>query len=42
MAYLEAITGIFYTTVLVASLIGMRLAHHSGPAHDKHPSENDK
>jgi hypothetical protein len=42
MAYLEAITGIFYTTVLVASLIGMRLAHHSGPANDQHPSENEK
>ena len=26
LAYLEAVTGIFYTTVLVASLIGMRLA----------------
>jgi hypothetical protein len=29
LAYMEAITGIFYTTVLVASLIGMRLAHYS-------------
>ena len=28
LAYMEAITGIFYTTVLVASLIGMRLAQH--------------
>lgn len=26
LAYMEAITGIFYTTVLVASLIGLRLA----------------
>ena len=26
LAYMEAITGVFYTTVLVASLIGMRLA----------------
>ena len=29
LAYMEAITGIFYTTVLVASLIGMRLAQHT-------------
>jgi voltage-gated potassium channel len=29
LAYMEAITGIFYTTVLVASLIGVRLAHAS-------------
>jgi len=42
MAYMEAITGIFYTTVLVASLIGMRMAHHSSHAHDQHPSENEK
>lgn len=28
MAYIEAITGIFYTTVLVASLIGMRLSSY--------------
>ena len=28
LAYMEAITGIFYTTILVASLIGMRLAHY--------------
>jgi hypothetical protein len=26
MAFMEAVTGVFYTTVLVASLIGMRLA----------------
>ena len=26
MAYMESVTGIFYTTVLVASLIGIRLA----------------
>ena len=26
LAYMEAITGIFYTTILVASLIGVRLA----------------
>ena len=30
LAYMEALTGIFYTTVLVASLIGMRLAHFAG------------
>lgn len=29
LAYIEAIVGIFYTTILVASLIGMRLAHYS-------------
>ncbi|NCF18074.1 MAG: two pore domain potassium channel family protein [Haliea sp.] len=29
MSYLEAVTGVFYTTVLVASLIGIRLAHYS-------------
>ena len=29
LAYMEAITGVFYTTVLVASLIGMRLAAYS-------------
>lgn len=29
MALMQAITGIFYTTILVASLIGMRLAQHS-------------
>ena len=29
LAYMQAITGIFYTTVLVASLIGMQLAHYS-------------
>ena len=28
LAYAEAVTGVFYTTVLVASLIGMRLAHY--------------
>ena len=28
MAYMESITGIFYTTVLVASLIGIRLASY--------------
>ncbi len=26
MAYMEGITGIFYTTILVASLLGVRLA----------------
>jgi hypothetical protein len=29
LAFMEAITGVFYTTILVASLIGMRLAHYS-------------
>ena len=28
LAYMEAVAGIFYTTVLVASLIGMQLASH--------------
>ena len=30
LAYMESLTGIFYTTVLVASLIGMRLASFGG------------
>jgi voltage-gated potassium channel len=34
MAYMESITGIFYTTVLVASLIGIRLASY-------HPKETE-
>jgi voltage-gated potassium channel len=34
LAYMESITGIFYTTVLVASLIGIRLAGY-------HPEEDD-
>ena len=29
LAFMEAITGVFYTTILVASLIGMRLAQHT-------------
>ena len=35
MAYMESITGIFYTTVLVASLIGIRLASY-------HPDETEE
>jgi hypothetical protein len=35
MAYMESITGIFYTTVLVASLIGIRLAGY-------HPEETEE
>ena len=39
LAYMEAVVGIFYTTILVASLIGMRLAHYgetgSGRAGDR-------
>jgi voltage-gated potassium channel len=31
LAYMEAITGIFYTTILVASLLGVRLAGDSEP-----------
>lgn len=31
LAYMEAITGIFYTTILVASLLGVRLASDSVP-----------
>ena len=29
LAFMEAITGVFYTTILVASLIGMRLVQHT-------------
>jgi len=32
LAYMEGITSIFYTTILVASLIGVRLAGGSAPA----------
>jgi len=32
LAYMEGITGIFYTTILVASLIGVRLAGNPAPA----------
>lgn len=35
MAYMESITGLFYTTVLVASLIGIRLASY-------HPEETEE
>ena len=28
LAYMQSITGVFYTTVLVASLIGMRLSEY--------------
>ena len=38
MAYMEAIVGIFYTTILVASLIGLRLAQHQD---ETHPPQND-
>ena len=31
LAYMEGITGIFYTTVLVASLLGVRLANDPAP-----------
>ena len=31
LAYMEGITGIFYTTVLVASLLGVRLANEPAP-----------
>jgi voltage-gated potassium channel len=34
LAYMESITGIFYTTVLVASLIGIRLASYHPEDHD--------
>lgn len=39
MAYMESITGIFYTTVLVASLIGIRLASHHPENENHEPSE---
>ena len=34
LAYMEAITGIFFTTILVASLIGLRLASYTNKPHD--------
>lgn len=36
LAYMEGITGIFYTTILVASLIGMRLARYSEKISEEH------
>ena len=39
LAYMEAITGIFFTTVLVASLIGLRLASYRPDSTDS--SEDD-
>lgn len=39
LAYMEATTGIFYTTVLVASLIGIRLANFTEV---KHMKDKDK
>ena len=41
LAYMEAITGIFYTTVLVASLIGMRLAHYGEKTHHEHEDPDE-
>ena len=40
LAYMEAITGIFYTTVLVASLIGMRMAHYTEKIHHEHDDQD--
>lgn len=34
LAYMESITGVFYTTVLVASLIGAHLSHKTGSAEE--------
>ena len=34
LAYMEAVAGIFYTTVLVASLIGMQLAGHKASSQE--------
>jgi voltage-gated potassium channel len=42
LALMEAITGVFYTTILVASLIGMRLAHYSGRSSDDNDAAQDK
>lgn len=41
LGYIEAISGIFYTTILVASLIGMRLAHHEHETSSPTPSSED-
>jgi voltage-gated potassium channel len=38
-AYMESITGIFYTTVLVASLIGIRLANYQPREETDEPAE---
>ena len=40
LAYMEAITGIFFTTVLVASLIGLRLASYR-PGSTESPRDED-
>jgi len=40
LAYMEAITGMFYTTILVASLIGVRLASKTVPENDDQEREN--
>ena len=34
LAYMEAAIGVFYTTVLVASLIGLRLAGYTSTKQD--------
>ena len=42
LALIEAVTGVFYTTILVASLIGMRLAHYSGRSSHDSDAAQDK
>ena len=41
LAYMEAITGVFYTTVLVASLIGLRLESYRDRQHQDGPPHSD-
>ena len=39
LAYMEGIVGIFYTTILVASLIGVRLASMTAPGSESQEDE---
>lgn len=40
LAYMEGITSIFYTAILVASLIGVRMASYSEPENENQEREN--
>jgi hypothetical protein len=40
LAYMEGITSIFYTTILVASLIGVRMASKTAPENKNQEREN--
>ena len=42
LAYMEGITGIFYTTILVASLIGVRLASMTASGNREQNNDNEK